>query len=129
MIETTLADVTRTVTELVAEQPDYVYSSPEHQRSALTCFYVHTDEDGDNAAPGCLVGAALHKLGVPLDVLSGYEGKDAYRAASNLLTLPSDEQRNSALQFLSAAQSYQDGGLPWGESLRMATVHLETVAV
>lgn len=98
--------------DLAAERPDYVYSNPDIENSPSACLYVHGDE------PGCIVGAALHRLGVPLDVLSAYEGEGASTLLHYLnddgVTSVSDDVR----QRVSNVQRDQDGREPWAKAVK-----------
>lgn len=111
-------DVVRTLREVVAERPGHVYARPEYLPAGdngLTCRYVHPSEDGSTSEPGCLVGHVLHRLGVPLWALANHEGSDADNVVS-ALHLPLTGRTK---MILCVAQSYQDEGRTWGESLRM----------
>lgn len=95
---------------------DYVYESPRHMQGGdESCFYVHRDPDGSDARPGCLVGTALHRLGVPLGELEKHEGTDAFTMLWHITDLP-DRARGA----FSGAQEAQDTGETWGEALRQA---------
>lgn len=111
--------VLETLREIVAEQPDYVYKSPEHQRGVFArCFYVHTDpavpHDIDKAVAGCLVGHVLNRLGVSLLELKQHEGEDAKYAADNL------GLGSVAGCVLQRAQGAQDDGETWAGALATA---------
>jgi hypothetical protein len=112
-----------TLAEVVAESPEKVYLAPDHMAisdyedsplAGLSCFYVHTDEAGNNPECGCLVGAVLYRLGVPLETLAENEGKGAWEVGGNL-GLPSASRR-----LLANVQDAQDNGIPWAEALRTA---------
>lgn len=63
--------------QLVDENPDFVYRPP----NGSDCLYVHVD--GDNMAPGCIVGHWLHRFrSIPLYRLQGIEGNNAAPGAS-----------------------------------------------
>lgn len=115
-IAVTDAQVIDMLKAVVAERPDYVYVAPEHQRTddeGDQCFYVHTDENGSNPRPGCVVGEVLHRLGIPLDALSSWEGTGAFSITGMLfgdLTLETRE-------ILGITQSWQDREHPWSVAL------------
>lgn len=97
--------------EVVAERPDYVYAAPpEMTTGAASCFYVHGE--GEAATPGCVVGAVLNRLGVPLSELAGHEGSPAQRVAEKLLETDSD-----VASMLRQVQEEQDQGTSWGDAL------------
>jgi hypothetical protein len=109
----------QTVRDLVTESPDYIYSSPDHMKEGefdadLTCFYVHMDEDGETSGPGCLVGKALHRLGIPLETLRGQEANGAREVIANLHLPLTAKVR----LFASTVQGHQDDGDPWAVALR-----------
>lgn len=123
-------DVVRTLREVVAERPDYVYERPAHMEPiigddgdvAADCLYVHTSpddaddaDDADDLTPGCLVGAVFHRLGVPLEDLATWEGRGGFDVAGEYGV--SYDLANA----LSDAQASQDGGKPWGVALAIAT--------
>lgn len=110
-----------TIRELVKEKPEYVYSPPLHQQTFPgdpSCFYVHTHEEtGESETPGCLIGAALYKLGVPLDELRNQETNNATTVLTALHIPLSYDARSTALVL----QKVQDDGRSWGEAYVRAT--------
>jgi hypothetical protein len=100
--------------EVVAERPDYVYAAPPEMITtamlANPCFYVHGE--GADAVPGCVVGAVLNRLGVPLSELAGYEGTPAQHVAERLL-----ETDHDVVSMLREVQTEQDQGTSWGDAL------------
>ena len=104
-----VSDLWAEVKKVAAEQPDYVYSEEP-------CQYQH---DGK---PSCIVGHALHRLGVPIEALEALD--DAQEGggvpASGLpsyLPILVEEGSRSALIALGEAQEAQDDGIPWGEAV------------
>lgn len=121
-IKVAAADVLGTLRAVVAERPEYVYEAPEDARvdDSLSCYYVHRSEDGTQV-PGCLIGHVLNRLGVPLHVLRGYEGSDARRVVDRTVSFTGDPDEGLDVRMaLQIAQSAQDGGDSWGESLAQA---------
>jgi hypothetical protein len=98
--------------EVVAERPDYVYAAPIGvvTESSPTCFYVHGE--GADAVCGCVVGAVLNRLGVPLETLAQHEGTPAQHVAETLLETDSD-----VISMLRRVQVAQDHGASWGDAL------------
>jgi hypothetical protein len=103
---------------------DYVY-----QKNGNSCAYVHNigdvwdaenerfEDDFSSATPGCLVGDALKRGGIPLETMGGdvnTEGSDS------LLTLLSWRRHltytEKASLYLNNLQTSQDNGATWGES-------------
>lgn len=117
------------VNELIAERgADYVY-----EKEGSSCKYVHGvkydeaewgdgQESFSEAVPGCLVGAVLHRAGVPLDQMGTYSRNE--EGSYDLIEhLTADELVNvsrEANNFLSNVQSSQDAGAPWGVAAEMA---------
>lgn len=130
MLNLDLKKAQELVAECIAEKgEDYVY-----KKEGSSCKYVHDvdstynpDDDSftdsfDNATPGCIVGSALHKGGIPLDVMGYSNINDSGSidllqglARRHLITFTED-----ADAFLANAQSSQDGGAPWGRSAEAA---------
>ncbi|WP_030386508.1 hypothetical protein [Streptomyces sp. NRRL S-241] len=100
-----------TLKEVVKENPDTVYKAPFHMDPERTgsCFYVHTDLEGNPMSAGCIVGQVLHRLGVPLEVLKGAERLSA-AGAFNYLGLDPDSR---LAKQLSEVQFQQDQGVTW----------------
>lgn len=81
-----------------------------------------------NESPACLAGAALDKLGVPLDALkaldlaSGGVGSTtiASEAAERVLRSFDIEMSGQAARALRTAQAAQDYGQDWGSALNAA---------
>ncbi|MFD8886445.1 hypothetical protein ACFV0H_28615 [Streptomyces erythrochromogenes] len=107
----TKKEVLAALKEVVKESPDTVYQAPWHMdpERTGTCFYVHVDALGEPTGAGCVVGAVLHRLGVPLDVLRGAERLSA-SGALNYLGQDGDSQL--AIQ-LTEVQFRQDQGATW----------------
>ncbi|AWN05155.1 hypothetical protein SEA_VORVOLAKOS_75 [Streptomyces phage Vorvolakos] len=111
------------VNELIAERgADYVY-----EKEGSSCKYVHgvgydEDEWGDGeenfskATPGCLVGAVLHKAGVPLESMGTYSRNDegSYDLIEHLTADELVHVSQEANNFLGNVQASQDAGAPWG---------------
>lgn len=99
-----------TLRELAQGNEDFVYT--KHDRA---CLYVH---DGQ---PDCLVGQALHKLGVPLDALERIQDGDAFETtAIDVVTDDAFELTDGAVRVFKAAQAEQDNRQRWADALRAA---------
>ncbi|WP_145500924.1 hypothetical protein [Streptomyces sp. CFMR 7] len=110
--------VLATLKAVAGERPNYVYEAPEYQKDEETqCFYVHTDETGEPVSAGCLVGAVLHRMGVPLSMLALHETK---HASAVTRSLGIGLNRNTEIA-LNGVQDDQDSGATWGEALIRAT--------
>lgn len=119
MITLDLDQVIELTESLVKLDPDFVYKDPDGKSGAsASCMYVHASQKG--IVPGCLVGAVLHKAGIPLDVLSRYD--DNNHPAELLLDSLSNfgllEGDSNVSDFLQNAQYAQDLGHTWGEALQ-----------
>jgi hypothetical protein len=116
-IKVTEAQVKTALIEAVAEKgDDYVYTNPDGESAtgaAASCYYVHGDK------PGCLVGNALHRLGVPLSALEAHEMRGAYSVAKELIDVTDS---SSTFTMLAEVQDSQDNGAMWGDALAYAGV-------
>jgi hypothetical protein len=125
-----LAKAQSLVAECIAERgEDYVY-----EKEGSTCKYVHNvgqvmgenefdyEDDFTDATPGCLVGLALSKVGVPLEFMGGSRNMDGsmdlMKAVADAGYITFTEQADA---FLANCQSSQDGGAPWGTVLEPAS--------
>ncbi|MFE5159116.1 hypothetical protein ACFRNT_11390 [Streptomyces sp. NPDC056697] len=120
-IEITGEQLTAAIREVVAENPERVYEAPQHMRiggqTSAECYYVHTDVDGENQQPGCVIGHALFRLGVPLWQLADGEGTTAFGVIPATTTL---SDRDPAVVFANRVQDRQDLGATWADALRQA---------
>lgn len=92
---------------------DFVYEKPDGES---TCLYVHQDPTTGNVSPGCMVGLALNRAGIPLNVMQG----DLSSAKGLLLALKRSGYVNytsAASNIFSEVQHRQDTGIPWGDAL------------
>lgn len=83
-----------------------------------SCKYV---KDG---AASCIVGRALHALGVKLEDFAKYENKRADLVVTNLLGIEEDKATDIDLKnlfWLNRVQQYQDENTPWHEAVERAT--------
>ncbi|MEQ4716124.1 hypothetical protein [Nonomuraea sp. B19D2] len=111
------AQVIDAIKAVAAENLDRVYTAPEHMSTSGTCYYGHTDADDEGKlSPGCLVGAAMNRLGVPLETLRRHEETNAFNLLTNLFPLLSTQ----TCSFANSAQMEQDGGKTWGEAVAYA---------
>lgn len=108
----TAADILREIHALAAERPDFVYENPADSGK---CLYAHRDTETGELSPGCIVGAALHKLGVPLETLRSFGSRPAVALCINELGLA----RSGALDRICDVQRRQDSGMPWGEAVAL----------
>lgn len=116
----TKEDALRALREAVAEKgAEYVY---ELENDLDSCKYV---KDGEAS---CLVGNALHRLGVPIEVLTeldyAYLGNTSatidQTAALDVLMAHSVTLSSEAVTALQNAQRSQDRTDTWGKALRAA---------
>lgn len=108
-------DAIRAVAD-AAPETIYRYTVPRHQATTLgRCYYVHTDaESGSPVEAGCLIGKALHALGVPLEALLPMNTRSAAFVMDEL-NIGSQEARQAATEV----QHRQDGRWPWGKAVSM----------
>lgn len=128
-----LAKAQSLVAECIAERgEDFVYKKAHGEYS---CQYVHdvsdvwnedTEEYEDvnfaDATPGCLVGMALHKAGVPLESLGSRDRNEdgsfdliAKLESEGWVTVTTDAQN-----YFGNAQCSQDLGAPWKRAAEAA---------
>ena len=94
---------------------DYVYEG-----EGTFCAYVASDQ------PSCIVGNALHRLGVSIPTLVEMDhctvGGEAISSRKILEVLEGSGfiLDNDAVMFLATAQVLQDAEIPWGDAVRMA---------
>ena len=94
---------------------DYVYEGGRMSRT-----YAAYDE------PSCIVGNALHRLGVSISTLTEMDRRTIDGAAiSSRKVLEVLEGRgfildNGAVMLLATAQVLQDAEIPWGDAVREA---------
>lgn len=94
---------------------DYVYEGGRMSRT-----YAAYDE------PSCIVGNALHRLGVSISTLTEMDRRTIDGAAiSSRKVLEVLEGSgfildNDAVMLLATAQVLQDAEIPWGDAVRMA---------
>lgn len=135
-IEVTLAKVRDAMKATVAARgEDYQYKA--HFDSCRNVQRAYGDDGQWVNAPGCMVGDALHRLGVPLDSMSAPGVNDA--TADDLLSalihnevvvIPQGEDSEVIGMYLLAAQGVQDkDDRTWGEALREAEDYAVSVAV
>lgn len=107
MTETIVIDGARAlqlVREVVAEHgADTVYNMPGER-----CRYVWND------ACSCLVGHALHRAGVPIDVLAQVD--DGNKSSIEVAEIPGCELDDQARWIFVVAQEAQDSGFTWGRA-------------
>ena len=116
--ETTDAEIVATLEAVVAENPGYVYEAPYQPLDDVSCYYVHSYEDGD-AAPGCVVGHVFHRLGVPLETLAAHESASAWDVVTTLIP----EVGEDVAKLLDHVQGAQDYGEPWAVALETARIN------
>ncbi len=109
-------EIQRVVRELAIEQPDFIYP---RTRERVGCFYNLTDfpDDHDSAIVcRCVVGEALHRLGVSepdLTKLSEHGGWESVRRELELDGTPADD-------WIELVQYYQDNLEPWSKAVELA---------
>ena len=102
-------ELRRKIEELVDESPDFVYEPPTGPGG--TCFYTHAD-----GTPGCLVGRALHALGL---VIPWGVPENSFDTATGLYALGYITGDRADAAWASSVQFYQDKGHTWAEALEM----------
>lgn len=107
-IKTTDEQLISAIEAVAAEDPYRVYQQDDEGR----CFYLR---DG---APSCLIGQALHRLGVSLSTLAR---EDAIQnSAENVIFKTLSGVSDRALSFASRVQTRQDLGHTWADAVSIA---------
>jgi hypothetical protein len=115
---TTYDDVITAVRELAAEKPDFVYTP-----DAGACLYVHPNSDG-TISPGCLIGQAFQRVGVPNEVLLRYNDRNIELVANaGEIT----DVANIKIGWLTRIQWYQDNSKTWAYAVQQADTWLESL--
>lgn len=103
-----------------ARGPDYVYQNPDPDPDAGPRFVYTARIDGE-LSPACIVGYALHHLGVPLECLSHPALNDArVPRLTSYLAERGYRLTVAAHLVLGAAQNVQDDRVTWGEAVAAA---------
>lgn len=116
MFDFTPEDLQHKVREVAADYPKYVYDIPYGN----SCMYFHKGDD-DNYSCGCIIGHALHRLGVTLeDISEEYNFVGVWGLLQRHLSdLPLDFN-DATVQWLSNVQSAQDRGETWSSAVKKA---------
>lgn len=107
----TIKDLADRVRGLATEQP----------AARRECSYVYDDE------PHCIVGCALHDLGVSLDALQAAEGTGVAEIAADWIGLDGTDDQLQA-RWLARVQWSQDNDWPWAEAVSIADEELADAA-
>lgn len=117
MLTLNLEQAQTLIGEIIAEYgEDKVYERPTWSSS---CLYVHAEED--KLVPGCIVGVAFAKWGVPLESMESSGNGQGVCTLSGilkgdgLLSITPD-----ALNYLDHLQGSQDNGNSWGSANQYA---------
>ncbi|ATW69425.1 hypothetical protein SEA_ROMERO_76 [Streptomyces phage Romero] len=119
------------VAEAIASKGDgFVYEKAD----GISCQYVHGitqtwddiaeeyENDYSTAVTGCLVGDALKRGGIPIEVLGNEYVNDS--GSDELLSTLQDKDflrvSERARYYLSDVQASQDYGVPWGKANELA---------
>lgn len=92
------------VKAVAAENPDYVYDLE-------TCWYARGGE------PSCLIGQAMHRLGVPVDMLATFDLHGPIGAIVGHFRESFDVTDDGTFEALKVTQAWQDNKNSWGESV------------
>ena len=104
------------VRALAAENPDFVYVNlkPLSDGTNQSCFYVHQTSEG--MTPGCLIGHAAVRAGVPIEDVAKWDDKDDAGASYVLPSSISERARDWA----DYVQGKQDLGWAWSDAVAKA---------
>lgn len=108
------------VQHFVNEDPNFIYDSE------LGCFYIRDNE------PSCLIGKALHKMGVSKQILKELDtGSNGIACAVHdkpfidILLDHGWEIDEQALEFADHVQECQDNGSKWKKAFDEGVKHFE----
>jgi hypothetical protein len=104
MFNFTPKDVERQVRTVASEYPNYVYSS----NGVHGCYYFHPGPNSSYVC-GCIIGHALHRLGVTPANIPGANGVNVGVLFSHYMSIANSD-----------ARANQDRGVSWGECIRKA---------
>lgn len=116
-------DVIKAVHDIAKERPEHVYIPAED----YMCRYADGDE------PSCLIGHALHRLGVPVETLQKF---DSINLQGGDVLFIKDifegwlDNANSSLveiDYLQYVQSWQDAGDPWAVAVEKAQQYFDEI--
>lgn len=108
----TMEALKKKVTELALDTPEFVYPD-------TTCTYV----SADGTTGSCIFGQALNLLGIPIDILKGFDGAgvndDVVLSITAVLQSLVDDGLMAPITpvefvWASDVQSEQDTCTPWG---------------
>lgn len=144
-MQITLEAIEQEVRKLASENPDFIYTNQEGvpEKVGGSCSYLAAvdyttyeifQEDGkfpedlsydDARKQGllgnrCIVGQALHNLGVDDDFLESHEGIGADFLVGNLTQRVKGAPKPLTQMWLAYVQGLQDEGNPWGEAVKIA---------
>lgn len=116
-----ISELAKKVQEIGEANPtvryDLIYQEHYPNEVAMCAYQL-------NGSPACLVGRALHELGVDIETLVEFDGgedpifseeiKQVVKDNPDLFRIDDPE----ALEFLEEVQHNQDSGLPWGDAVR-----------
>lgn len=100
----TTAELWDEVKAVAAETPDYIYDSE-------VCWYAR------NGAPSCIVGQAMHRLGIPVDMLATFDLHGPIAPVVGHFTELFDVLDDGTLDALKVTQAWQDNHRMWGEAV------------
>lgn len=117
-------DFTTMVRTVAAEKPDYRYNPRSiNAVDSTRCFYTPTLRP-DGSTSRCLIGEALHRLGISDALMSEHDG-DSTSTVHALLTRLGDHTEE-VLIWANTVQAAQDWGLTWAEAVEYAD-HIESL--
>ena len=106
MSEIKVSELWAEVIKVAQEQPDHVYEKGE----AGKCNYER------NGQPSCIVGHAMHRLGVSVSDLREFDASETSAVEDIIEMNPDmfDKDDKLGMKLLIEAQNNQDQEVPWG---------------
>lgn len=112
------AQVKWEITRLAKANPDFRYLTANNMELTESCLYV---KDGQAS---CIVGQALHNLGVPLEEFEEHEQLQGSTTIKKILGMDDIqlEFHRKELEWIDDVQESQDANVPWLDSVERANV-------
>jgi hypothetical protein len=114
----TSADLASGVRAVARDYPTYKYEAAQ----ADMCAYFNPGTTKDTYAASCIVGHALHRLGVTYGDIEEYNLSTQINELLDVFMLPENRDAVSD-KFLLSVQNNQDLGMAWGRCVEIADVY------
>lgn len=113
MFDFTLKELQEKVREVASDYPKYVYKPTGGE-----CTYFRKGENDGYSCPDCIIGHALHRLGVTIEDIKNNNIVSVRGLCRAYLPLSLSDDRT--LEWLAEVQDRQDLGMPWAKAVKKA---------